>query len=617
LNANGAQSEQVTVGVELEARGDENALQFSLQFDQAVLSLVRVARGPQAEAAALFVVNDLMAAQGKLGALLALDAGRSFTAGKHQIAAITFKAAAVTTETTVKIEFGDTPIQRLVGSVNATPLNATYEAGNVRIAAPYEADVTPPPNGDNQVNVLDVQRIARLAAKLETAASPGEYQRADCAPREPDKGDGLLNLFDAQQAARYAAQLDQLVFVGGPTAPPPTAAPSSPFAAGFETRRVRLAPATLLRGHPGLLRALIDAAGDENAVSFSLNFDPALLRFDGAQVDESLKGAWLIVNDLPAARGRVGLLLALPAGRRFAAGAQAIVNLRFTPLANGQSASAVATGIGFGDEPVARQMGDANAHALIAGYEGATIGLASAAITNVSAASFGGHRLAADSIIAAFGNGLAASTGVAAGLPLPTELAGTTVRVRDSLGVERAAGLFFVSPTQANYHLPPETAPGEAQVVITRSDNRSFVETVEIAGVSPSLFTANADGHGAAAGVALRVRAGGSTSYEPLAVWDEAQKRFVAAPIDLSRDDEQVFLALYGTGLRGRSSPAAVKTTIGGVECETLYTGAQGDFVGLDQINLRLPADLRGRGEVDLVVVVDGQATNAVKISVR
>jgi uncharacterized protein (TIGR03437 family) len=120
-----------------------------------------------------------------------------------------------------------------------------------------------------------------------------------------------------------------------------------------------------------------------------------------------------------------------------------------------------------------------------------------------------------------------------------------------------------------------------------------------------------------AAGIVLRVRADGSTNYEPLAVYDAAQRRFVAAPIDLSRGDDQVFLALYGTGLRGRSSPAAVRATIGDVECDMLYAGPQGDFVGLDQINLRLPVDLRGRGEVDLVVVVDGQAANAVKIALR
>jgi uncharacterized protein (TIGR03437 family) len=47
----------------------------------------------------------------------------------------------------------------------------------------------------------------------------------------------------------------------------------------------------------------------------------------------------------------------------------------------------------------------------------------------------------------------------AASTPLPTELAG--VRVRDALGVERLAPLFFVSPSQINYLMPAGAAPPE------------------------------------------------------------------------------------------------------------------------------------------------------------
>jgi len=48
---------------------------------------------------------------------------------------------------------------------------------------------------------------------------------------------------------------------------------------------------------------------------------------------------------------------------------------------------------------------------------------------------------------------------VAATVPLPTTLAGTTVRVRDSAGVERLGPLFFVSAGQINYQLPPGRRP--------------------------------------------------------------------------------------------------------------------------------------------------------------
>jgi hypothetical protein len=71
--------------------------------------------------------------------------------------------------------------------------------------------------------------------------------------------------------------------------------------------------------------------------------------------------------------------------------------------------------------------------------------------TSVSAASFSGQELARESIAAVFGIALATTTGTAASVPLPTELAGTRVLIRDSVGTERLAPLFFVSPKQINW----------------------------------------------------------------------------------------------------------------------------------------------------------------------
>lgn len=44
---------------------------------------------------------------------------------------------------------------------------------------------------------------------------------------------------------------------------------------------------------------------------------------------------------------------------------------------------------------------------------------------------------------------------------------------------------------------------------------------------------------------------------------------------------------------------------------------AQGQFAGLDQINVRLPRTLIGRGPVFVEVRVDGQPANAVSIAVK
>src|SRR5262249_13670198 len=139
----------------------------------------------------------------------------------------------------------------------------------------------------------------------------------------------------------------------------------------------------------------------------------------------------------------------------------------------------------------------------------------------------------------------------------------------------------------------------------------------QIASVAPGIFSANANGQGAAVGVALRVRSNGSRNFEPIAQFDAAQNMSVSVPIDLGPATHEVFLVLFGTGLRFHSAPAAVKLKIGGVDAPVLFAGAQGDFEGLDQVNARLPRDLAGRGEVDLAVVVDGVMANTLRVNIK
>ena len=239
------------------------------------------------------------------------------------------------------------------------------------------------------------------------------------------------------------------------------------------------------------------------------------------------------------------------------------------------------------------------------------------ALACVSAASFSATPLAPAAIIAAFGTNLATTTNSANTTPLPTTLNGTTVSVRDSAGVERTAPLFFVSPNQINYQMPPDTAPGTATIIVTTSAGIVSQGTTTIANVAPGLFAANASGQGIAAALALRVRADGTQSFEAVARFDPALQRFAAVPLDLSAANEQVYLIAFGTGFRLRSSLAGVSARIGGVDASVQFAGTQGTLVGVDQVNLLLPRALIGRGEVDVVLTVDGKASNAVRVNVK
>ncbi len=239
-------------------------------------------------------------------------------------------------------------------------------------------------------------------------------------------------------------------------------------------------------------------------------------------------------------------------------------------------------------------------------------------VTSVSAASFiAGDTLAPESIVATFGTNLATTIQIATTTTLPTELGGCSMKIKDSAGVERLAPLFFVSPTQINHQMPAGTALGTAVVTVLNGANVVATGSVEITNVSPGVFSADASGRGLASAVALRVRSNGLQSFEPVVRYDSALNQFVAEPIDVSNPLDQVFLVFYGTGWKLRSGLASVSCTIGGVTSEVLYAGEVPGFVGYDQLNAKLSPTLAGRGEVDVVITVDGKTANTLRVAFR
>ena len=136
--------------------------------------------------------------------------------------------------------------------------------------------------------------------------------------------------------------------------------------------------------------------------------------------------------------------------------------------------------------------------------------------------------------------------------------------------------------------------------------------------VAPGMFSANADGQGVAAALALRVDGGGAQSIEQVIQANQAGTRYIALPVDAKADAGQVYLILFGTGIRGRSELSKVKVTAGGIDLPVVYAGEQGQFPGVDQVNVGpVPASLAGRGEVQVVVTVDGRTANSVTVAFR
>lgn len=240
-------------------------------------------------------------------------------------------------------------------------------------------------------------------------------------------------------------------------------------------------------------------------------------------------------------------------------------------------------------------------------------------VATVSAASFAQGALAGETIAALFAQGgLSLVTTVATTTPLPTELSGVKVRVKDAANVERDARLFFVSPQQINFLTPPGTSNGTATITVLRDGNPVGAGTLNLETVAPGLFTANANGQGVAAAVVLRVKADGAQTIEPIAQFNAASSRNEALPIDFGPETDRLFLILFGTGFRLQSGLSNVNCSIGGTSATVDFAGAQGDLAGLDQANIQLPRSLAGRNAtLDLLFRVDGKAANTVQIAVK
>ena len=168
-------------------------------------------------------------------------------------------------------------------------------------------------------------------------------------------------------------------------------------------------------------------------------------------------------------------------------------------------------------------------------------------------------------------------------------LSNATVTMKDSSGQGFACQVLAATAGQVNFLVPASTAPGPGLIAVG-----GITTPVQIGPVSPGIFEG---------GQIVRVAGDGAITYEP-----------AAGPIVVGNPGEQVYLVLYAAGVRNRSSLSNVvaRTSVGNLPVS--YAGPQGQYQGLDQVNLLLPASLAGAGAVQLRLSVDGIASNAMSL---
>ena len=195
--------------------------------------------------------------------------------------------------------------------------------------------------------------------------------------------------------------------------------------------------------------------------------------------------------------------------------------------------------------------------------------------------------VAPDSIAAAFGSALANTTQQSQKQPngeFPTNVGGTTVTVNG-----RAAQIFFVSPERVHFLVPPQTEIGNAEVVITNADGFASKGTVPVLRAAPGIFTKTGDGIGE--GMILNA------------------DTLAEGPFDPSGGNLR--LLIFSTGVRNGITRTV---NIGGRVVTPEAVNASTEMPGLDEVRVRVPADLRGAGNVNLFIQADGRDSNPVTV---
>lgn len=217
-----------------------------------------------------------------------------------------------------------------------------------------------------------------------------------------------------------------------------------------------------------------------------------------------------------------------------------------------------------------------------------------------------GGAVAPGTIVSIFGSNLAINTAVAPFVPLPTTLLNTTVTFNSI-----AAPLFFVSPGQINAQVPFNVAPGAVNVQVTSAGQTTAAQQVQVAAVSPGVFTTNQAGSG-----------DGDILH--------AQTFQLVTPGNPAVPGE--FVLVFGTGF-GATNPAVASgmpapsdppastqmtptVSVNGIPATFNFSGLAPNFVGLYQLNIQVPANTPA-GANPVSISINGVASNTFTLETK
>lgn len=194
-----------------------------------------------------------------------------------------------------------------------------------------------------------------------------------------------------------------------------------------------------------------------------------------------------------------------------------------------------------------------------------------------------------------------------------------TIQVTDSSGVSRPARILSANPAALQFQIPENSQPGPAALVFHNSTGPEQVVDIRINPAAPGLYSANRDGQGPGAILAIWQSANGQQTTNLAYQLDEKTARYVAVPLTLSTPGRELYLTLYGTGFGSDIAKTGPLTaTIAGRPVPILSAASLPTFPGLDQINLGpIPPSLAGNPAAPIVLTLSAIPSNPVTVNLQ
>ncbi|MEQ1607114.1 MAG: MBG domain-containing protein [Pyrinomonadaceae bacterium] len=357
----------VSVPVLLTSQGNEAKIDFSLNYDLAILGIPAVTCGADTSGCTVVVNNSL---PGKVG--ISITPTSVVAAGTREIVRVTFPISTNNLITT-PISFGDQPTMRDIRDADSNPLPSLFTPGVVGVAQGdlgLEGDIvnaTGATTGGDGVLSNDVSIMRQLVlGTISPDFGNNQFQRADTSPRETF-GDGRIDATDVTVARLYNLGVFPPTTAAGPTGPV-TTGPDSPDVVG---RIIRAVNTTGVAGQQVTVQFQLDSQGDEASASFTVNWNSAVLTYVSAAVGAGVPtGTNLGLNTSQTAQDRLGVLL--DSTNTYAAGTRQILTVTFNvaPLPAGAPGTYPVT---FSGTPTAQSMSNAQGALLATTYEAGNV----------------------------------------------------------------------------------------------------------------------------------------------------------------------------------------------------------------------------------------------------